>query len=234
VPPFQLDAQPRNQNDKTLSQEQVNANPSANHLKTGHLENLCGAPKSLSVGCRMRIRQPFVRGSAMVACPLTHVAPKEDVVMRNFDLSPLFRSTVGFDRLTDMFESAMRLDEQSLSYPPYNIEKVGEEAYRITMAVAGFTESDIDVVAKDDTVVISGRIKENGTAKSYLHRGIAARAFERRFELAEHIRVAGAELENGLLHVNLVREVPEAARPRTIKVATKGAASAIEAATKAV
>ena len=139
--------------------------------------------------------------------------------MSTFDLSPLFRSTVGFDRMMSLLDAAGRSDEQA--YPPYNIEKVGEEAYRITMAVAGFAEDDLSIVAQGNSLVISGKQKrEEKKASDYLYRGIAGRAFERRFQLADHIKVSGAELANGLLHVDLVREVPEAMKPRTVKIGT--------------
>ncbi len=149
--------------------------------------------------------------------------------MRTFDLSPLFRSTVGFDHISRMIDAATRVDEQSFSYPPYNIEKLGDDLYRITMAVAGFAETDLDVSIHDHTLVIAGRTQQAETKAQYLHRGIAGRPFERRFELADHIRVEGASLVNGLLHVELKREVPEAMKPRTIKVESVTAAPAPKA-----
>ena len=138
--------------------------------------------------------------------------------MRSYDFSPLFRSTVGFDNLARLIDSAS--GEQAPAYPPYNIEKTGEESYRITMAVAGFGENDLDIQTRENKLVISGRIEkaEDAENRTYLHRGIAERSFERQFSLAEHIKVSGARLENGLLHVELVREVPEAMRPRSIKI----------------
>ncbi|MBI5162965.1 MAG: Hsp20 family protein [Magnetospirillum sp.] len=149
--------------------------------------------------------------------------------MRTFDLSPLFRSTVGFDHLSRMLDAAARVDEAALSYPPYNIEKLGEDTYRITMAVAGFGAEDIDLTSQDHTLVITGRArKDDGTPVQYLHRGIAGRPFERRFELADFIRVEGASLVDGLLHVDLVREVPEAMKPRTIAIQTKSQPRVIE------
>ena len=144
--------------------------------------------------------------------------------MRTLDLSPLFRSTVGFDRMTRLLDAATRFDEGALSYPPYSIEKTGEDTYRITMAVAGFGEDDLEVTAQENSLVISGKIEQPVDPAKFLHRGIAGRAFERRFELADHIRVAGASLVNGLLHVDLVREVPEAMKPRTVKIERKPAA----------
>jgi molecular chaperone IbpA len=147
----------------------------------------------------------------------------EDMAMRNFDLSPLFRSSIGFDRMTRLLDAATRMDDSAFSYPPYNIEKTGENAYRITMAVAGFGEDDLNITVQENSLVISGKLNKSEDEKKYLYRGIAGRAFERRFELAEHIRVSGASLVNGLLHVDLVREVPEAMKPRTIKIEAKGA-----------
>lgn len=140
--------------------------------------------------------------------------------MRSFDFSPLYRSTVGFDGMTRLLESALRADEGQSSYPPYNIEKTGENAYRITMAVAGFSEDDINITAQDNSLVVTGKLGKTEEETKFLHRGIAGRAFERRFELAEHVRVASASLVNGLLHVDLVKEVPEAKKPRTIKIET--------------
>lgn len=138
--------------------------------------------------------------------------------MRSYDFSPLFRSTVGFDNLARLMDSAS--GEQASAYPPYNIEKTGEESYRISMAVAGFAENDLDIQTRENKLVITGQIEkaEDGENRTYLHRGIAERSFERQFSLADHIKVSGARLENGLLHVDLVREVPEAMRPRAIKI----------------
>jgi molecular chaperone IbpA len=140
--------------------------------------------------------------------------------MRSFDLSPLFRSTVGFDRVSRLMDAASRIDDSALSYPPYNIERTGEETYRITMAVAGFGENDITITTQDNQLLISGKLGKDDDNQSYLYRGIAGRAFERRFTLADHIRVNGASLVNGLLHVDLVREVPEAMKPRQVKIST--------------
>ncbi len=137
----------------------------------------------------------------------------------SFDFSPLFRSTVGFDRLSRMLESGMLADQGS-GYPPYNIVKNSDDNYRITMAVAGFSENDIEVISKENLLTVSGKAIPNDQGKgiAYLHRGIAERAFERRFQLADHIRVVNASLENGLLTVDLVREVPEAMKPRKIEI----------------
>jgi molecular chaperone IbpA len=140
------------------------------------------------------------------------------MVMDRFDFSPLFRSTIGFDRLARLVDTATRVDSTALSYPPYNIEKTGDDAYRLTMAVAGFSRDELDITVQENTLVISGKAQGEDEANRYLHRGIARRAFERRFSLADHIKVTGASLNNGLLHVDLVREIPEAAKPRTIKI----------------
>ena len=139
--------------------------------------------------------------------------------MRTFDLAPLYRSTVGFDRLFSMLDQASGLD-QAPTYPPYNIERTGENAYRISVAVAGFGESELSIESKENTLTIRGEKKEKTeeTKGEVLHQGIAARAFERRFQLADHVLVTGAALENGLLHVDLVREIPEAKKPRQIPI----------------
>lgn len=137
--------------------------------------------------------------------------------MRTFDLTPLFRSSVGFDRMMQLVDSALTSDESS-GYPPYNIEKLNDETYRITMAVAGFEESDLEIVIHDNTLVIAGKVKPQDTNLEYLHRGIAGRAFERHFQLADFIKVGDAELKNGLLSIELEREVPEALKPRKIKI----------------
>jgi molecular chaperone IbpA len=147
--------------------------------------------------------------------------------MATFDFSPLFRSTIGFDRLGSLLDQA--LNDESVSYPPYNIEKTGEDAYRITMAVAGFGEDEIELVAQENVLTVAGKAKAANDGAQFLHRGIAGRAFERRFQLADHIKVTGAQLVNGLLHVELVREVPEAKRPRTIKIETAQKAPRLDA-----
>lgn len=148
--------------------------------------------------------------------------------MRTFDLSPLFRSTIGFDRLNDLLDSIQR-EEQAVSYPPYNIEKLGEDEYSITMAVAGFREEDIDITAQANQLIVSGRLAEDSKEERvFLHKGIGTRAFERKFSLADHVKVVDAKLEHGLLTVQLVREVPEAYKPRTIAVNGKVAKKAIE------
>jgi molecular chaperone IbpA len=140
------------------------------------------------------------------------------MVMDRFDFSPLFRSTIGFDRLARMVDSATRVDSTAVSYPPYNIEKTGEDSYRLTMAVAGFARDELDITVHENTLIVTGKGLQEDENGRYLHRGIARRAFERRFSLADHIKVSGASLDNGLLHVDLVREVPETLKPRTIAI----------------
>src|SRR3954470_14990919 len=139
------------------------------------------------------------------------------MVMDRFDFSPLFRSSIGFDRLARMVDAATRVDNTALSYPPYNIEKT-DDAYRLTMAVAGFGRDELDLTVHENTLIVTGKAYKEEENNRYLHRGIARRAFERRFSLADHIKVTGASLDNGLLHVDLVREIPEAAKPRQIKI----------------
>jgi molecular chaperone IbpA len=140
--------------------------------------------------------------------------------MDRFDLSPLFRSTIGFDRLSRLMDAATRVDNAAVAYPPYNIEKTGEDAYRLTMAVAGFGRDEIDITVHENTLTVTGKSKTEEEESCYLHRGIARRAFERRFSLADHLKVVGASLDNGMLHVDLVREVPEAMKPRTIQISS--------------
>lgn len=150
--------------------------------------------------------------------------------MRTFDLSPLHRFTVGFDNVNRLLDAASRLEESAPAYPPYNIEKRGEDTYRVSMAVAGFSENDLDITVQDNGLIIRGRLDkaEGEDAPQYLHHGIATRAFERRFQLADHIKVTGASLINGLLHVDLAREVPEAKKPRKIEIAHGPAPKALE------
>jgi molecular chaperone IbpA len=143
--------------------------------------------------------------------------------MRNYDLSPLYRSTVGFDRLFSMLDQVTGLDQASPSYPPYNIERTGENAYRISVAVAGFSEAELSIETRENTLSIKGSKdvdpSANGSQKTEMvYQGIAARAFERRFQLADHVHVTGATLANGLLHVDLVREIPEAQKPRRVSI----------------
>ena len=138
--------------------------------------------------------------------------------MRHLDLSPLFRSTVGFDRLDKLFDTAFREAARDLSYPPYNIVKKGENQYRISMAVAGFGEKDLDITAHENVLTVRGQVQEPEKDVEYLHRGIGQRAFEHRFQLADHVKVVGARLVNGLLAVELERQVPEEMKPRKIEI----------------
>ena len=142
--------------------------------------------------------------------------------MRTFDLTPLFRSTIGFDRLADMLDSAAQFDS-GVSYPPYNIERTDENHYRISLAVAGFAEKDLSVEVKESVLSVQGKRETEKAApeQHYLHQGIAGRTFERRFQLAENVEIRGAALENGLLHVDLERLVPEEKKPRRIVIGTK-------------
>ena len=150
--------------------------------------------------------------------------------MTTLDFSPLFRTAIGFDRMARLANSAQ--DTASVqSYPPYNIERTGDDSYRLTMAVAGFSDDELDLVVRENTLVITGRVKADENKAELLYRGIAGRAFERRFVLADHIVVEGAELKNGLLHVGLKRVVPEALKPRRIAI---GAGQPQEAATPAI
>jgi len=142
--------------------------------------------------------------------------------MRTFDLTPLYRSTVGFDRLANILDQVMSADVSQNTYPPYNIEKTGDDAYRITLAVAGFSEDELSIEAREGQLVVTGRKAETEEKGNVLHRGIATRAFERRFQLADHVRAVEAGTENGLLHIDLVREVPEALKPRKIEIARGG------------
>ncbi|MEQ8953604.1 MAG: Hsp20 family protein [Gammaproteobacteria bacterium] len=138
--------------------------------------------------------------------------------MRAFDFSPLYRTTIGFDHLTNLLDAVNRSDANSSGYPPYNIELLEKDNYQITMAVAGFQESELDILFEDQTLVVRSNKADAEVERNYLHQGIAARNFERRFQLADHIEVKGARLENGLLHISLVREVPEAMKPRQIPI----------------
>ncbi len=149
--------------------------------------------------------------------------------MQHFDYAPLYRSTVGFDRLVQLLDSASGHDGAATTYPPYNIERLDENDYRITMAVAGFDTDEIDIEVKEATLRVKGEKAEQTEDREYLHRGIATRSFERRFQLADHVEVSGADMINGMLHIDLVRNVPERLKPRTVKIGD-GATRQLEAA----
>lgn len=156
--------------------------------------------------------------------------------MRRFDFSPLYRQTIGFEHLANLIEQLSSTDGDN-GFPPYNIERLDENEYRITMAVAGFSNDDLTIEVKEGTLSVRGEKKPENGDKEFLHRGIAARNFERRFKLADYVEVSGARLENGLLHVDLKREIPEAMKPRTIeinKVSSNGSDRAIEAGSEKV
>lgn len=140
--------------------------------------------------------------------------------MRRFDLAPLYRATVGFDQIADMMDRVLTDSQSAPSYPPYNIEKTADDAWRISIAVAGFAEDDLSVEVRENALFVSAKKAEEADDKTYLHRGIAMRAFERRFALADHVRVSGASHVNGMLHIDLVREVPEALKPRQIAISS--------------
>ena len=139
--------------------------------------------------------------------------------MRNFDLAPLYRATVGFDQIADMMDRVLSSDMGQPTYPPYNIEKTADDAYRMSIAVAGFADSDLSVEVKDGALIVSARKAEDDSERTFLHRGIATRAFERKFQLADHVKVTGASHADGMLHIDLVREMPEALKPRRIEIA---------------
>ncbi|WP_050605597.1 Hsp20 family protein [Ruegeria sp. 6PALISEP08] len=143
--------------------------------------------------------------------------------MRTFDFAPLHRATIGFDQIADMMDRVLTNDVAQPSYPPYNIEKTDADTYRISVAVAGFSEDDLSVEVKENSLVVAGKKATDGKDRSFLHRGIATRAFERRFALADHVRVTGASHENGMLNIDLKREVPEALKPRRIEISSSKA-----------
>lgn len=138
--------------------------------------------------------------------------------MRNFDFSPLYRTAIGFDRMANLLDSLSRTEQAQPSYPPYNIELTGEDQYRITMAVAGFDQTELNIEVNQNNLTVSASKPTEEKPKTYLHQGIAARSFERRFQLADHVQVKSATIENGLLHIDLQREIPEAMKPRTIQI----------------
>jgi molecular chaperone IbpA len=143
----------------------------------------------------------------------------EDDLMRTFDLAPLYRATVGFDQIADLMDRVLADGAgTATSYPPYNIEKTADDGWRISIAVAGFTDEDLSVEVRENALIVSAKKAREDEGRVYLHRGIATRAFERRFHLADHIRVTGASHVNGMLHIDLVREVPEALKPRRVEI----------------
>lgn len=141
--------------------------------------------------------------------------------MRTIDLSPLYRSFIGSDRLASLIDAASRSESQS-SYPPYNIELLSENKYRVSMAIAGFSQDEVDIVAQDNALTVTGKkaAEENANEKKYLHKGISERGFERKFQLGDHVKVTGADMQHGLLHIDLERVVPEAKKPRRIEIGT--------------
>jgi molecular chaperone IbpA len=151
--------------------------------------------------------------------------------MRSFDLTPLYRATVGFDQIADLLDRALATDVGQNSYPPYNIEKTADDGWRISIAVAGFADHELAIEVKDRALHVTARTEDDDSDRKFLHRGIATRAFERRFHLADHVDVTGALHENGMLHIDLVREVPEALKPRRIAIAParKSEANLVEA-----
>ena len=142
--------------------------------------------------------------------------------MQTLDFAPLYRATVGFDRIADLMDRVLSTEVAQPTYPPYNIEKTAEDAYRISIAVAGFAADDLTVEVREGALLVSARRGAEAAPKTYLHRGIATRAFERRFALADHVRVSGAAHENGMLHIDLIRETPEALKPRRIEIGRAG------------
>lgn len=143
--------------------------------------------------------------------------------MRSFDFAPLHRATIGFDQIADMMDRVLTNDVTQPTYPPYNIEKTDADTYRISVAVAGFSDADLSVEVKENALIVAGKKATEDKERSYLHRGIATRAFERRFALADHVRVTGASHENGMLNIDLKREVPEALKPRRIEISSANA-----------
>lgn len=146
--------------------------------------------------------------------------------MRSFDLAPLYRATVGFDQIADLMDRVLSSDVSRQTYPPYNIEKTADDAWRISVAVAGFAADELNVELRENALIVTGRQAAETGDRTYLHRGIATRAFERRFHLADHVRATGASHVNGMLHIELAREVPEALKPRQIAITSDAAVSA--------
>lgn len=141
--------------------------------------------------------------------------------MTRLDYAPLFRSTVGFDRMMSLLDAARNVDDAATGYPPYNIEKIGDDKYRVTVAAAGFAIDDLDIEVRENTLFVHGKPANNDAGREFLHRGIAGRHFERRFQLADHVKVVGAHLDLGLLTIELIREIPEAMKPRKIEIGAK-------------
>ena len=141
--------------------------------------------------------------------------------MRSFDFAPLYRASIGFDQIADLLDRVSTHQGGQSSYPPYNIEKTEEDGYRISIAAAGFSEADLEIEVKENTLNVSAQKPKAEDKRTYLHRGIATRAFERQFHLADHVRAVGASYENGMLHIELIREVPEALKPRRIQIQSK-------------
>ena len=154
--------------------------------------------------------------------------------MRSYDFAPLHRASIGFDQIADLMDRVMTKEAPQPSYPPYNIEKTADDAYRISIAVAGFSDADLGVEVKENALIVTANKAGSGEDKTYLHRGIATRAFERRFHLADHVRVTGASHVDGMLHIDLQREVPEALKPRRIEIASTKAVEADVVDAKAV
>ena len=138
--------------------------------------------------------------------------------MRNLDFTPLYRSAIGFDRMASLLDAMTTSEQKQPAYPPYDIELTGEDSYRITMAVAGFEQSELDIQVEQNRLTVTGKKPDESVQRNFLHRGIAARNFERRFQLADHVKVTDAKLANGLLHIELVREIPEAMKPRKVEI----------------
>jgi len=147
--------------------------------------------------------------------------------MRSFDFAPLYRATVGFDQMADLMDRVLTTDVSTPNYPPYNIEKLADDGWRISIAVAGFAETDLSVEQRENALIVAARKGDEAQGRTFLHRGIATRAFERRFHLADHVRVTGATHQDGMLHIDLVREVPEALKPRRIEIARAASATPV-------
>lgn len=191
----------------------------AKYFLSGLLKRFFLPPKSLAVG----VRKARLASVAHVAAHLYPCCSRENVVMRNFDISPLYRSTVGFDRLFDLLDNTARPD-----WPPYDIEKKTENEYRISMAIAGFGSDDIELTQHGTTLLVTGQKKAQDEGRQVLHQGIAFRNFKQTFNLADHVKVAAAHLENGLLSIDLVREVPEQLKPRRIEITAGSGTSNVQ------